>query len=206
VEVGVDFAADTLITEQCDGNGFLQRFGRVGRRVGVNGRVIVLIKDGETYVDLHNRYKDRSECLKMTREDFSSLIASPEGGLFPSKNYVEGSDFLDATHWLVNAQIGEIGGWLNKAMFGDGVAAELAQKIRNSGLPFAYGLRATMPGVSLQGGAGGGDPFYILRKVYNDRLVASDSPFDIGTGRHVAHGAFMEEVPVEHSSRCWGHS
>lgn len=36
-----------------------------------------------------------------------------------------------------------------------------------------------MPGVSLQGGAGGGDPFYILRKIYNDRLIASDSPFDM---------------------------
>ena len=59
VEVGVDFAADTLITEQCDGNGFLQRFGRVGRRVGVSGKVVVLIKDGETYVDLYNRCKDR---------------------------------------------------------------------------------------------------------------------------------------------------
>lgn len=179
VEVGVDFAADTLITEQCDGNGFLQRFGRVGRRVGVKGRVIVLIKDGETYVDLYNRYKDRSEDLKMTREDFSALIASPEKGIFPSKTYVEGSDFLDATHWLVNAQIGEIGGWLNQSMFGEGTAADLAQKIRNSGLPFAYGLRSTMPGVSLQGGAGGGDPFYILRKIYNDRLMTSDSPFDM---------------------------
>ncbi len=180
VEVGVDFAADTLITEQCDGNGFLQRFGRVGRRIGVQGRVIVLIKDGETYVDLYNRYKEVPETdLKMTREVFSSLIASPEGGLFPSKIYVEGSDFLDATHWLVNAQIGEIGRWLNQSMFGDGAAAELAQKIQKSGLPFAYGLRATMPGVSLQGGAGGGDPFYILRKIYNDRLMASDSPFDM---------------------------
>lgn len=178
VEVGVDFAADTLITEQCDGNGFLQRFGRVGRRVGVKGRVIVLIKDGETYVGLYNRYKDRSEDSKMTREDFSALIASPNGGLFPSKNFIEGSDFLDATHWLVNAQIGEIGGWLNQSMFDKGAVVELAQKIRKSGLPFAYGLRSTMPGVSLQGGAGG-DPFYILRKIYNDRLMASDSPFDM---------------------------
>ena len=55
--------------------------------------------------------------MKMTREDFSALIASPEKGLFPAKTYVEGSDFLDATHWLVNAQIGEIGGWLNQSMF-----------------------------------------------------------------------------------------
>jgi ERCC4-related helicase len=179
VEVGVDFAADTLITEQCDGNGFLQRFGRVGRRVGVKGRVIVLIKDGETYVDLYNRYKDRSEDPQMTREDFSTLIASPEVGLFPSKNYIEGSDFLDATHWLVNAQIGEIGGWLNQSMFGERTAAELAKKIRKSGLPFAYGLRSTMPGVSMQGGAGGGDPFYILRKIYNDRLMVGGSSFDM---------------------------
>lgn len=179
VEVGVDFAADTLITEQCDGNGFLQRFGRVGRRVGVRGKVIALIRDGETYVDLYNRFKDLPDGLKMTREDFSALIASPEKGVFPSKAYVEGSDFLDATHWLVNAQIGEIGGWLNKAMFGEKKAAELAQKIQKSGLTFAFGLRSTMTGVSLLGGAGGGDPFYILRKIYNDRLAASDSPFDM---------------------------
>ena len=179
VEVGVDFAADTLITEQCDGNGFLQRFGRVGRRIGVKGMVKVLIRDGETYVDLYNRFKNRSEGLKMTRENFSALITSPERGIFPSKTYIEGSDFLDATHWQINAQIGEIGGWLNQSMFGEGTAADLAQKIRKSGLPFAYGLRSTMPGVSLQGGAGGGDPFYILRKVYNDRLMTSDSPFDM---------------------------
>ncbi len=182
VEVGVDFAADTLITEQCDGNGFLQRFGRVGRRSGVSGKVVVLIKDGETYVDLYNRCQDavRSDSiLKMSREDFSALIAAPDGGLFPSKNYSEGSDFLDATHWMVNAQIGEIGAWLNQRMFQGSVAEELALDIMKSGLPFAYGLRGTMPGVSLQGGAGGGDPFYILRKIYNDRLMASDSPFDM---------------------------
>lgn len=52
VEVGVDFAADVLITEQCDGNSFLQRFGRVGRRPGIQGKVIVLVKDGEAYVRL----------------------------------------------------------------------------------------------------------------------------------------------------------
>ena len=42
VEVGVDFAADTLITEECEGNSFLQRCGRVGRH-GNDSRVIVLV-------------------------------------------------------------------------------------------------------------------------------------------------------------------
>jgi Lhr-like helicase len=32
VEVGVDFGADGLVTEECSGSSFLQRFGRVGRR------------------------------------------------------------------------------------------------------------------------------------------------------------------------------
>ncbi|VVB71180.1 ATP-dependent RNA helicase DbpA [uncultured archaeon] len=182
VEVGVDFAADTLITEQCDGNGFLQRFGRVGRRSEVSGKVVVLIKDGETYVNLFNRCQDAiksDSMVEMSREDFSALIAAPEGGLFPAKDYSEGSDFLDATHWMVNAQIGEIGVWLNQKMFQGSAVGVLALDIKKSGLPFAYGLRGTMPGVSLRGGAGGGDPFYILRKVYNDRLMASDSPFDM---------------------------
>lgn len=182
VEVGVDFAADALITEQCDGNGFLQRFGRVGRRPGVQASVVALVKEGETYVDLHKRChsgKERGEEIRMMREEFSSLIADPEDGLFPSKLYTEDSDLLDATHYMVNAQLGEIGRWLNQAMFGDGAAKELADKLQEADLPFAYGLRGTMPGVSLRGGAGGGEPFYVLRKIYNDRLMTSNSPFEM---------------------------
>ena len=188
VEVGVDFAADALITEECDGNGFLQRFGRVGRRFGVKASVVALVKDGKTYVDLYNRCRSRAENIRdvkdggeisMMREEFSRLLADPKDGLFPAKLYAGGSDLLDATHYMVNAQIGEIGGWLNEAMFGDGKAKELAEKLQEADLSFAYGLRGTMPGVSLRGGAGGGDPFYVLRKIYNDRLVASSSPYDM---------------------------
>lgn len=174
VEVGVDFAADTLITEQCDGNGFLQRFGRVGRRPGIQGRVVVLTRDGETYVQLYQRHQPH-----MTREAFSTLMAHPADGVFPTRRYAEGSAFLDATHWLVNAQLGEIGQWLNQAMFGDGEAAGLARDLRAAHLPFAYGLRGTLAGVGLRGGADGGEPFYILRKVPNERLLSSDSPFEM---------------------------
>jgi len=174
VEVGVDFAADTLITEQCDGNGFLQRFGRVGRRPRIQGQVTVLLRDGETYVRLYRAHKSR-----MSREEFSALIANPDDGLFPARRYAEGSVFLDATHWLVNAQLGEIGNWLNQAMFGEGAAKKLAEELLARGLPFSWGLRGTMPGVGLRGGAGGGEPFYILRKVPNERLITSDSPFEM---------------------------
>ncbi|MBC7260422.1 MAG: DEAD/DEAH box helicase, partial [Chloroflexi bacterium] len=172
VEVGVDFAADVLITEQCDGPGFLQRFGRVGRRPGIQGKVIALVKDGETYVQLFNSHRPQ-----MSREEFSAWIADPTNGLFPTRMYAEGSAFLDATHWLVNTQLGEIGSWLNQAMFGEETAT-LARQLRTANLPFAYGLRGTLPEVSLQGG-GGGEPFYILRKVSNDRLTPGDPPFEM---------------------------
>jgi len=168
VEVGVDFAADVLITEQCDGNSFLQRFGRVGRRPGIQGKVVVLIRDGKTYMRL-----DQSHRPQMNREEFSEMIAR----IFPARFYAQGSDFLDATHWLVNAQLGEIGGWLNQEMFGKGIA-DLASQIQEANLPFAYGLRGTLPEVALQG-RGSGEPFYILRKVPNDRLLPSDSPFEM---------------------------
>lgn len=111
VEVGVDFAADVLITEQCDGNSFLQRFGRVGRRPGIQGKIFVLIRDGETYVNLFQRL-----WTPVSRDEFSALIADPANGLFPARLYAEGSAFLDATHWMVNAQLGEIGEWLNRTM------------------------------------------------------------------------------------------
>jgi len=174
VEVGVDFAADTLITEQSDGSGFLQRFGRVGRRQGILGKVVVLVRDGETYVRLHEAHRPQ-----MTREDFSTFMASPNQGVFPSRRYAEGSVFLDATHWLVNAQLGEIGNWLNQAIFGEGATEELARELRAKDVPFAYGLRGTMPGVRLLGGVGGGEPFYVLRKIPNERLMSIDSPFEM---------------------------
>jgi superfamily II DNA or RNA helicase len=172
VEVGVDFAADVLITEQCDGNGFLQRFGRVGRRPGTQAKVIVLVRDGETYVRLFQRHRPQ-----MNREEFSTLIADPRDGIFPARVYAQGSAFLDATHWLVNAQLGEVGNWLNQSMFGE-ETADLARQMRSANLPFAYGLRGTLPEVTLPGG-GGGEPFYILRKVPNERLMPGDSPFEM---------------------------
>ncbi len=174
VEVGVDFAADYLITEQCDGNAFLQRIGRIGRRPGIEGKAVVLVNNGEAYVELYKLHKPQ-----MTREDFSGLIANPREGIFPVRLYVEGSDFLDATHWLINAQLGQIGQWLNQAMFGEGEMTGLARELQAAGLPFAYGLRSTLPGVSLRGEAGGGEPFYILRKVPNERLFSTDSPFEM---------------------------
>jgi len=119
VEVGVDFAADVLITEQCDGNGFLQRFGRVGRRPGIQAKVIVLVRDGETYVQLTKRLRHRQT---MNWEEFSTLIADPRDGVFPTRVYAEGSAFLDAAHWTVNVQLGEVGNWLNQGMFGEETA------------------------------------------------------------------------------------
>lgn len=172
VEVGVDFAADVLITEQCDGNSFLQRFGRVGRRPGIQGKVMILVKDGETYFRLFQCYQSQ-----MSREEFSTLIADPGNGIFPARPHAEGSAFLDATHWLINAQLGEIGDWLNEKMFGKETAA-LARQLQSAGLPFAYGLRGTLPEVALRGG-GGGEPFYILRKVPNEQLLPTDSPFEM---------------------------
>jgi superfamily II DNA/RNA helicase len=174
VEVGVDFAADVLITEQCDGNGFLQRFGRVGRRPRIRAKVMVLVRDGETYLQLNNRL---GHGRSITREEFSALIADPRDGVFPARAYAEGSALLDATHWLVNTQLGQVGDYLNEKMFGE-ETAELARQLRSANLPFAYGLRSTLPEVTLPAG-GGGEPFYILRKVPNDRLLPSDSPFEM---------------------------
>ena len=172
VEVGVDFAADTLITEECDGNAFLQRFGRVGRRTGIVGTVIVFLKRQGTYVLLAR------EPRQMSRLAFSDLIAHPLTGCFPRRSYTERSRFVEVVHYLTNAHLGEIGGWLNQRMFGAEVA-ELARTFGGAGLSFSYGLRSTLPGISLSGGAGGADPFYILRKVENKDLLPSDSPFEM---------------------------
>ncbi len=173
VEVGVDFAADFLITEECDGNAFLQRFGRVGRREDIQARVRVLLREGQTYIALQQRAKE-----KMTREEFSTLIADPEVGVFPKPIFVERSDFLDASHFLVNEQLGVIGSELNVQMFSDQAIREFAAQLRASDVSFAYGLRGTMPGVELVDGSSG-DVFYVLTRVVNDELLPSESPFEM---------------------------
>jgi len=183
VEVGVDFKADVLVTEECDGNGFLQRFGRVGRTGDAKSQVIVLIREGETWVRLQQRSQPQ-----MDRETFSRMVIDPDAPtdpnrcLFPDRTYAAGSTYLDATHWLVNRQLGRIGQRLNKAMFPDPAVADLGQQMESADVPFAYGLRGTLPGVSLLGG-GGGSPFYVLSKVHDSDLAPSRSPFEVAVAQ-----------------------
>lgn len=170
VEVGVDFDADLLITEQCPGPDLLQRFGRIGRREDVQGRVILQLHDHQAYFQLRQQLQ---ESPTLSRESFSEMVAK----LFPPRRYLSGSTFLEATHWLINDQLGRIGETLNKAMFTPEVA-QLASEIKRANLSFAFGLRGTMPQVGLRNGVTL-SPFYALRKIYNDDLWPSDSPFEL---------------------------
>ncbi len=170
VEVGVDFDADVLITEQCPGPALLQRFGRIGRREGVQGRVILQVHERQAYFKLSQRLQ---ESPALSREEFSKTVTE----LFPPRRYLSGSVFLDATHWLINDQIGRIGRVLNEAMFTPDVA-QLAMEIRRADLSFAFGLRGTMPQVGLRHGVTL-SPFYALRKINNAQLWPSDSPFEL---------------------------
>jgi superfamily II DNA or RNA helicase len=179
VEVGVDFKADVLITEECDGNGFLQRLGRVGRTGEGDAEVRALVREGESWARLQRRHR-----AQMTREDFSRMIIDPDAptepdrSLFPDSTYAAASIYQDATHWVINRQMGRIGQRLNAVMFPQPEVGTLARQMEQADVPFAYGLRGTMPGVSLLGG-GGGSPFYVLSKVHDQDLAPSSSPFEV---------------------------
>jgi DEAD/DEAH box helicase domain-containing protein len=67
---------------------------------------------------------------------------------------------------------------LNAAMFSAPQVSDLACEMEEADVPFAYGLRGTLPGISLLGG-GGGSPFYILSKVHDEKLAPSSSPFEM---------------------------
>lgn len=170
VEVGVDFDADVLITEQCPGPDLLQRFGRIGRREGVQGRVILQVHEQQAFFKLRQKLQ---ESHALSRETFSNVVTE----LFPPRRYLSGSVFLDATHWLINDQLGRIGNVLNKTMFSSDIA-QLAMEIRRADLSFAFGLRGTMPQVGLRNGVTL-SPFYALRKINNQQLWPSDSPFEL---------------------------
>lgn len=169
VEVGVDFHADMLITEQCEGNGFLQRFGRVGRH-GNDSYVITLV-DGDAYARL-SALPDRT----LTREAFSAAVTT----IFPARNYAAASDYLDAGHYLVNEQLGRMGTRLNASVKPEVKA--LAEQLRAAGLQPGFGLRSTLPQMTLRDGVTK-DPFYLLRYVDNDDLRAADSPFEVARAK-----------------------
>lgn len=170
VEVGVDFAADMLITEECEGNSFLQRFGRVGRH-GDNSKVVVLV-NGDTVARWHD-----VDGQALSREDFSARIRDT----FPRRNYASASTLVDAGHYLVNEQLGRIGMRLNQAP--DLIAAQpLAEQLRAAEIQVSFGLRSTLPQIVLQDGVTK-DPFYLLRYVDDQNLRPSDSPFEVAKAR-----------------------
>jgi DEAD/DEAH box helicase domain-containing protein len=166
VEVGVDFHADTLITEECEGNSFLQRFGRVGRH-GTGSEVIVFVS-GDVCAMLNAL--DQTE---ISREDFSSKILTT----FPRRTYATRSQLLDASHYLVNEQLGRIGEKLNAIP--DLVQAKpIAEQLRTASIQLNFGLRSTAPQITLRDGVTK-DPFYLLRYVDDEDLRPADSPFEV---------------------------
>lgn len=170
VEVGVDFNADTLITEECEGSSFLQRFGRVGRH-GKGSKVVVLVS-GDTHAALND-----FDNIQISREDFSTRISQ----IFPCRTYAAGSQFLDATHYLVNEQLGHIGERLN-SIPGMAKVKPVAEQLRTAGIQFGYGLRSTIPQITLRDGVAK-DLFYLLRYVGNENLISTDSPFEVARAK-----------------------
>lgn len=166
VEVGVDFHADALITEECEGNSFLQRFGRVGRHD--KGSKVIAFTSGDAYATLSEL--DRT---KISRERFSGKVID----VFPRHNYAAASKMLDAGHYLVNEQLGRIGGRLNGTPDLQ-KAKPMAARLRTAGIQLNFGLRSTMPQITLRDGVGR-DPFYLLRYVDDDNLHPADSPFEV---------------------------
>jgi superfamily II DNA/RNA helicase len=170
VEVGVDFHAEVLITEECEGISFLQRFGRVGRH-GKDSKVIVLIS-GDTYSKL-----SELDDARISRTDFSDKMIQ----IFPTRNYAANSLLLDANHYLVNEQLGRTGVRLN-ALPGLVEAQMAAAKLRTADIQLNYGLRSTMPQITLSDGVTK-DPFYLLRYVDNEYLRPADSPFEVARAK-----------------------
>ena len=189
VEVGVDFDADTLITEECDGNGFLQRFGRVGRS-GEVGQVSVLLRNPGCIPRL------RKLPSEMPRDEFSRLIVNPDAptntdmSLFPVRVYVPDSPLVSAIHHQINDQIGVIGENLNSKMFSaDTNVSQLADTMKNADVPFRYGLRGTLPEITFYGEVGS-DPFYVLSRIQNEKLWFPDSPFEAAVAK-VGYNEFI---------------
>ncbi len=171
VEVGVDFAADMLITEECEGSSFLQRLGRVGRRVEIEAVGWVLLEPatlGYIAADLGGE-------TTISRDRLATLIVKH----FPIRAFLGASRYVDALQLLVTRQLGRTGRRLGTAA--EPEVAALADTITAAGIAVDYGLRGTMPAVSLQDAGVSKDPFYILRFVEDRDVMPAASPFEVAT-------------------------
>jgi len=159
-----------LITEECEGNAFLQRFGRVGRHVDAS-RVIVLA-GGDANAQLCDL-----DGQSISREAFAERIKQT----FPQRNYATASQWVDANHYLVNEQLGRIGARLN-ATPDLAAAQELAEQLRAADISLGFGLRSTLPQIALKDGVTK-DPFYLLHYVDDQDLRPPDSPFEVARAK-----------------------
>lgn len=170
VEVGVDFSADMLITEECEGSSFLQRLGRVGRRPKIRARTWVLVEP-RTLEQLYDALGSRAE---VPREQFAAAIYKH----FPQRSYLAASTYVDALQAQVSQQVGRTGRRLAAAT-STPEALELAAGIAEAGIEVEYGLRGTMPAVSLLDEGVSKDPFYILSFVGNEEILPAVTPFEL---------------------------
>lgn len=175
VEVGVDFAADALITEECPASGFLQRFGRVGRRENLQSLVHVLVS-GDTYQGLNRHLTGKTT---ITRDEFSTLLTTvPECG-FQEREYITASTYADAAQQIISQQVGQVGQRYVAQQSPDPEVDELVNQLRQNDIDPAYGLRGTLPGVALADSGVSKDPFYILNYVTNEDIESVNSPFEV---------------------------
>ncbi|MFC4769543.1 DEAD/DEAH box helicase [Effusibacillus consociatus] len=165
VEAGVDFDADLLITEDCTGSSFLQRFGRVGRRGGGQDRVILVTKNGSLYGGFRQTFNDVQTC---SREEFSQYMNC----LLPKREHLESSPYLEILQANVTRRLGEVGQIIAPKQ---GNFERLL--LEKSG--FLYGLRSTLPQIELLDTGIGREPFQVLAQVPSDRLRAASGPFSV---------------------------
>ena len=166
VEVGVDFRADGLVTEECSGASFLQRFGRVGRHG--DGAKAKLILRAASYFSFDEKV---GNCTVVERDELSTIAKSS----LPEPIFLRESQYVHAVQSSVTRQLGEAGEELASP---DEPVERLAGELRSAEVELAYGLRGTMPGVQLRGGVSKG-PFYALRFADHEHLFPPESPFEL---------------------------
>ena len=140
----------------------------------------------------------KEECqlnTEITREQFTEIIQRT----FKTRTSLSSSALLETGYFLLNQQLGLVGEEINNSSKISAVSKDIALKFKETGLTLLYGLRGTLPSISLKDEGVTKNLFQLLQYVPNEALECSGDGFELAR----SDTYFKAFIQKKHGKYSW---